>query len=1254
MNYPIISVNAGEMTPQVDARSDVAKYSSGCRTMQNMIPRIYGGATRRPGTKYIYTAKSGSVKMKMVDFQYSDTITYGVELGDQYFRFYYDGAILTGLTRTEDLSALGNIIGHWKLNDRLPTDVVLDADGATHNGTASTNTDALSVLDDSGNYCFDLDGTYAVEMADHNDFSCNDSADGKLSIAAWAYVTKTGAMQVIMSKWDETTGSIQREWRLGLDSSRYLQLHLNDESTDLTGAVEAQYYLNDSASNTHIDDVTTFHDGVATNQDTDQITATGKVNACIDFAGTEAVEIDDHDDLSFGDGSTDKPFSIAAWVFFTGSTLYQTILAKYQGTSKREWMLNLDSYGNLLFALIDQSSNGFLFKLTDDALTTGWHLVVATYDGSGTTAGMTLYVDNIVVDQTASSYGTYTAMENTDVKMTISCRYDPAGTKIQYFQDKLDNITLFKIELSSGQVADLWNNGDGTEALTSGGSCHRKTDSPLTIGWHHIVATYDSSGATWTGKTAANFITFYVDGAVVDSTAFNGASYTAMENGTAIPRIGAQESSAGAIEAIWADKIDNVSMFSDILSASEVLALYSDTYEIEIVTPYLEADLYDLDFEQSADVMWITHNDYAPRKLTRTSATSFSLDIIPFTKGPFLERNDIANDDDVTMACSVVAKDATGTLTASAATFESGHTGALFKLTHPKNAANIAEKLTKTSASGSSTGIAIKGTFKFTVQGEWAGTAILQRFVTGETDYENYRTFVSRNKAIPRTVQWSGVEEDDNISYRINLTESGGGEATAELTSDESTRDGIVRIDSVTSPTVANITVLVALDSVDGTDTTKRWYEGAWSAVRGYPTSFTFFEERGVYAGTSYNLLTVWLSESGDYEDFEEGTNDSDSFSRILPSTNAIRWLKSLDVLLAGTVGGEWLIGPQTLGDILTPLNCTVKQQTTYGSSKVQPMKVNDAILFVDYVSRKIREMVFQNDPKYKFVAPDLTALAEHITKGGISSIAYQKSPDSIVWATLTTPFTRADDSVISLISMVYERDQDVVAWSAHPLGGDGIAESVIVIPSTTEDEVWLSVKRTINESTVRYIEQMQPRDWGTDDEDIFFVDSGLTYDGDATSTITGLTHLIGETVQVLGNGAKFADEIVDSNGEITLVETVTKAHVGLSYEYKLKPMRFDLVTQAGTARGSIKKIYEIVVSFYKTLNAQFGDGTDTRSFDWRTDEPYGSPPNLYTGDKKDSFDGGFSAEDPVVISGSDPFPCTVISIVPRVNITGR
>lgn len=660
---------------------------------------------------------------------------------------------------------------------------------------------------------------------------------------------------------------------------------------------------------------------------------------------------------------------------------------------------------------------------------------------------------------------------------------------------------------------------------------------------------------------------------------------------------------------------------------------------VEVETPYVEADLFELQFKQIADVLWIVHPSYSPRKLKRTSPVSFTLEEIVFDNGPFLTRNDLDKEDDVTMTPDVTTKDDSGTLTASANTFNSNHVGALFKLTQPR--VDVSETVTKTGSStgtSSTGGINVKGDFNFNISSAtsgWVGTVKLERMEDG-TNWETYRTYVAG-----RNVKLSATEESDNIQYRINVSAHTSGTIDADITVNSSTQDGIVRIDGYTSATAVDITVLVVLAS---TDATKRWAEGAWSASEGYPSTMTFFEERAVFAGTSNNAQTLWLSETGDFEDFEEGIKDSDSFSLVLPSTEGIRWVESLEALVVGTASGEWRIRATSIDDALTPTNYNIRQQTTRGSTDIQSVKINEAVLFVDKFARKVREMVFR-DERQKYVTPDLTALSEDITSGGITSIAHQRNPDPILWCTINnSPY---------LISMTYEREQNVVAWSNHPLGGSGIAESVAVIPGDSESEIWLSVQRTISGATVRYIEQLQPRDWGTDDEDAFFVDSGLTYDGAATSTLTNLGHLEGETVSILGNGAVFTP-IVVSGAEITLPETVTKAHVGLPFTYQLKPMRLDVSTGLGTTHGSIKKVSELVISFFKTLNAEYGDGTTTNKINWRTEEVYDSPPDLFTGNKTITFDGGFSIDDPIIISGSDPLPCTVRAIIARTEKTGR
>jgi len=53
MNIAVVNFSGGEYSPKIDCRADTEKYASGCRTCKNMIPMIFGGATRRPGTEWI-------------------------------------------------------------------------------------------------------------------------------------------------------------------------------------------------------------------------------------------------------------------------------------------------------------------------------------------------------------------------------------------------------------------------------------------------------------------------------------------------------------------------------------------------------------------------------------------------------------------------------------------------------------------------------------------------------------------------------------------------------------------------------------------------------------------------------------------------------------------------------------------------------------------------------------------------------------------------------------------------------------------------------------------------------------------------------------------------------------------------------------------------------------------------------------------------------------------------------------------------
>ncbi len=659
---------------------------------------------------------------------------------------------------------------------------------------------------------------------------------------------------------------------------------------------------------------------------------------------------------------------------------------------------------------------------------------------------------------------------------------------------------------------------------------------------------------------------------------------------------------------------------------------------VTLVTPYLAADLFELQYKQSNDVMWLVHGSYQPRKLTRTSATAFDLSAITFVGGPFQKRNDLSNDDSVTMTPSVTT--GSGTLTLSANTnlsFVAGHIGALFSVTHPR-----VNTIVKGTSTGSTTGvidvpIVTEGAFSFNTSGTWIGTIVLQRTISGG-QWENFRSWTSNND---RNVQYTGSEAEDNVSYRINVTEHTSGTINADFTVNSSTQTGICRITAITSTLIADMTVV---KDFANTTADQRWAEGSWSDYRGWPVSVTFFEERAVYAGNANQPQTVWFSATDDFENFDAGTNDDDAFSLTLSSDTrcAIQWISASEALLIGTTSGEYRIRATTFDQPLTPTDFSFKQQTTYGSKSMQALVMNTATLFVDFVGRKVREVNYDSN-RDKYVANDLTALAEHVTTGGIVDWGYQKNPDSLLWAVTA-------DGV--LLSLAYEPEQNVVAWSRHPLRTGDVTKSVAIIPGATEDEVWIITLRSLGGSSVYCLEQMQPRSY-TAQDDGWFVDCGLEYDSTATLTITGADHLDDEEVVVLGDGAVFERETVVSGG-FTMAETASHVITGLPARATLKPMRFDLQSDGGT-KGSIKSFKEIVASFYNSVNVKYGVDLDNLfTVDFRTVENYDSPPSLYTGDKVLTHEGGFDAEDSIIFTSDDPTPMTIRALVPRIKSVGR
>lgn len=276
-----------------------------------------------------------------------------------------------------------------------------------------------------------------------------------------------------------------------------------------------------------------------------------------------------------------------------------------------------------------------------------------------------------------------------------------------------------------------------------------------------------------------------------------------------------------------------------VLHPYQMDVYYDDAFVTSVITPYSETENFDLHVAQVGDVMWCVHSAHAPRKLSRTAASTFELEKISFTDGPFLTRNDLVdpyNLSPTTVECSVTDVDDYGTLTASAGIFDSGHVGALYKLTHPRDTTFVSTTYNTTSDV-----LDAKGVVHFTTRGTWTGTVKLQRNAN-EAGWEDFRTYKGSND---RNIQLTFTEKEDNVQFRIvpspmTILFKG------ELLTEDGHHTGIAKVIGYGSSKVVAIQVLTRIES---TDSTIRWYEGAWSDYRGWPASLTFFQNRCVYAG---------------------------------------------------------------------------------------------------------------------------------------------------------------------------------------------------------------------------------------------------------------------------------------------------------------------------------------------------------------------------------------------------------------------
>ncbi|WP_434569161.1 hypothetical protein [Pseudomonas sp. Z3-8] len=258
-----------------------------------------------------------------------------------------------------------------------------------------------------------------------------------------------------------------------------------------------------------------------------------------------------------------------------------------------------------------------------------------------------------------------------------------------------------------------------------------------------------------------------------------------------------------------------------------------------------------------------------------------------------------------------------------------------------------------------------------------------------------------------------------------------------------------------------------------------------------YPGAVGYFQQRLVFAGSNASPQTFWMSKTGLFKNFGYSipNKDDDAITFTIASTevNKVRHLIGLRKLLGLTSGGEWTF---TGGDTgLTAKTIQASQEGYDGSAIVPPVVVGSSAVYVQARGSRVSSFGYSLEAD-GFAAGDLTLFSAHLFRGyELTSVAYQKIPDSIVW------YVR-DDGI--LLGMTYLPEQQLVGWHWHDT--DGFVESIACIPEGQEDALYMVVRRTINGVQKRYVERMATRQV-LSIEDAFFVDCGLTYDGRNTDT---------------------------------------------------------------------------------------------------------------------------------------------------------
>lgn len=565
----------------------------------------------------------------------------------------------------------------------------------------------------------------------------------------------------------------------------------------------------------------------------------------------------------------------------------------------------------------------------------------------------------------------------------------------------------------------------------------------------------------------------------------------------------------------------------------------------EIVSPFAEAELRNISWLQSFDVMYFCSQSYTrkPQKLSRIANTNWTWADVDFWDGPYLPINEEAT-----------------TATCSTAPITGSNPTVTFSLT---------------------TGI--------------NGGAGLQS------------TDVGRHFRIQTNGVWSWG-----------------------------------KITAVSTTKICTVHVYEAGASPNTTASTS-WRLGAFSDTTGYPGYIAWYQSRIFYGGTPSDPRGIWFSRSGFPEDMTpsdyDGTvaDDHGGYVSLLGKGDAIQWLQEGPRVQVGTTGAIRTVGASNSSTAFGPRNVSQQVEVVGGVSDVAPVVVDVSTLHTPRFSRAIEDMAYDYNTN-SYATPRISNLSEHLFDSGIVELWHQKEPSGHLWCVL-------GDGTLS--STTLDKYEKVVGFTPQDVSGEVF--SACAIPGTSQDDLYLAVRREIDGEQVQYMEFLQPRFRRMDKEDAWYVDCGGQYSGAPTNTVSGVTWLPNTEVAILADGIVIANQTVSETGVLTLPggRTASKITFGLPIECTGQLLEPPIDAPDGSSKGRKMRVVDCIATVYETLGLKFTSdrGRDeVLSFrDVTTLMSNGSA--LITGSRKSPIDGSWDSRGVISFKMDDPLPCTILAL---------